>query len=109
VGGGISNQPTQGPLINSGWVCATMHMKAPPNHCIPKKNMEIKPYFLVKLDTCMKTTKTKRFYNLNKNKTGLVPNPNHEKKKKKKKAVSRKKKKSNKILLQRRNKNITRL
>jgi hypothetical protein len=44
--------------------------------------MEIKPYFLVKLDTCMKTTKTKRFYNLNKNKTGLVPNPNHETKQK---------------------------
>lgn len=44
--------------------------------------MEIKPYFLVKLDTCMKTTKTKRFYNLNKNKAGLVLNPNHETKQK---------------------------
>jgi hypothetical protein len=109
VGGGISNQPTQGPLINSGWVCATMHMKAPPNLIFQKVIMEIKPYFLVKLDTCMKTTKTKRFCNLNKNKACLVPNPNHETKQNKKENLTRTKKKSNKILLQRRNKNITRL
>jgi hypothetical protein len=41
-------------------------------------HMEIEPYFLVKLVTCMKIIKTKRFSNPNENKVSLVLNLDHE-------------------------------
>jgi len=55
-GKGPTNPPTQGPLINSQWVGATVHMKTPPSHYIFKKivdgwangHMEIDPYFFGK-------------------------------------------------------------